>query len=445
MKKTIAMLLALVLVVGLAACGAKTEAPAATTAAPAATEAPAETKAEAPAAKGSVYWLNFKPESDQALQELAAMYTEETGVPVKVVTAASGTYNETLTAEMDKSNPPTLFVVGNQAAVDTWGDYCLDLTGTPVTDELNTNEYMLYDADGKLCSIGYCYECYGIIVNKALLAEAGHDISEITNFDSLKAVVEDITARKDELGFSAFTSAGMDGSSSWRFTGHVANLEYYYESVDNPDAWKSCPAELTGAYMQNYRNLLDLMFENSTVDRSALAAGGFDANAEFANGEAAFYVNGSWAWNDLQASMKAEDLAMIPYYCGVEGEEKAALNCGTENYWAVNCEASEEDIQATLDFMYWLVTDPEASELAVATFGVMPYKQAAESANPFFVDANNYLAQGNYNMWWATNYQPNVDAYREALVSAINGYNANPCDDTWATVSYTHLTLPTKA
>lgn len=428
MKKTIAMLLALVMVFALCACGGSS--------APAATQAPAaEAPAEAPAAEGSVYWLNFKPESDQALQELAAMYTEETGVPVKVVTAASGTYNETLTAEMDKSNPPTLFVVGNQAAVDTWGDYCLDLTGTPVTDELNTNEYMLYDADGKLCSIGYCYECYGIIVNKALLAEAGHDISEITNFDSLKAVVEDITARKDELGFAAFTSAGMDGSSSWRFTGHVANLEYYYESVDNPDAWKSCPAELTGAYMQNYRNLLDLMFENSTVDRSALAAGGFDANAEFANGEAVFYVNGNWEWGSLEEKgMKAEDLAMIPYYCGVEGEEKAALNCGTENYWAVNCEADEADIQATLDFMYWLVTNPAASEKAVATFGVMPYKQAAASANPFFVDANNYLAAGNYNLWWATNYQPNVDAYRAALVSAINDYNANPSDATWATV-----------
>lgn len=428
MKKTIAMLLALVMVFALCACGGSS--------APAATQAPAaEAPAEAPAAEGSVYWLNFKPESDQALQELAAMYTQETGVPVKVVTAASGTYNETLTAEMDKSNPPTLFVVGNQAAVDTWGDYCLDLTGTPVTDELNTNEYMLYDADGKLCSIGYCYECYGIIVNKALLAEAGHDISEITNFDSLKAVVEDITARKDELGFAAFTSAGMDGSSSWRFTGHVANLEYYYESVDNPDAWKSCPAELTGAYIQNYRNLLDLMFENSTVERSTLAAGGFDANAEFANGEAVFYVNGNWEWGSLEEKgMKAEDLAMIPYYCGVEGEEKAALNCGTENYWAVNCEADEADIQATLDFMYWLVTNPAASEKAVATFGVMPYKQAAASANPFFVDANNYLAAGNYNLWWATNYQPNVDAYRAALVSAINDYNANPSDATWATV-----------
>ena len=420
MKKILAMLLAFAMVFALCACGAS-EAP---------TEAPV---AEAP--KGSVYWLNFKPESDEALQAIAKTYTEKTGVPVKVVTAASGTYEETLTAQMDKSGAPTLFVAGTQAAVDSWGDYCLDLAGTPIAEELNTNEYMLYDADGKLCSIGYCYECYGIIVNKALLAEAGYEISAINNFETLKAVAEDITARKDELGFAAFTSAGMDDSSSWRFTGHIANLEYYYESVADPAAWESCPAELTGAYMANYRNLMDLMFENSTVDRKELAGGGFDANSEFANGEAVFYVNGSWEWSSLaEKGMKAEDLAMIPYYCGVEGEEKAALNCGTENYWAVNSEASEEDIAATLDFMYWLVTDPAASEAAVATFGVMPYKQAAASANPFFVDANNYLGNGNYNMWWATNYQPNVGDYRAALVSAINEYNADPTEANWAKV-----------
>lgn len=108
MKKILAMVLALCMVFALCACGssaapAATEAPAAD--APAA-EAPAEA---APAADGSVYYLNFKPEADAAWQELAKLYTEQTGVPVKVVTAASGTYEETLTAEMDKSEAPTMF------------------------------------------------------------------------------------------------------------------------------------------------------------------------------------------------------------------------------------------------------------------------------------------------------------------------------------------------
>lgn len=411
MKKLIAMLLALVLVFGLVACGSNSS------------------------KSGRVYWLNFKPESDEALKTLAEMYTKETGVPVQIVTAASGTYNETLTAEMDKDTPPTIFVVGNSAAVQTWGEYCYDLTDTKIANELNTDAYMLKDADGKLCSIGYCYECYGIIVNTDLLEQAGYAKDYIVNFATLKEVAEDVHARAAELGFDAFSSAGMDGGSAWRFTGHLANLEYYYESVDAPEKWTECPSELTGAYMDNYRNLYDLMVSNSLTDRSELAAGGFDAAQEFADGKAMFYFNGNWEWSGLQEKgMTADQLTMIPYYCGVDGEEKAGLNCGTENYWAINADASQEDIDASIEFMYWLVTDPEASQIAVDTFGVMPYKQAVASANPFLAIANEYAAEGNYNMWWATNYQPNVDTYRDGLVSALNAYNADPSDDNWETV-----------
>ena len=418
MKKFLALMLALVMVLGLVACGEK---------APAADDG-------AEAATGSVYWLNFKPESDEALQNIAALYTSKTGVPVKVVTAASGTYNDTLTSEMDKDEAPTMFVVGNSAAVNTWGEFCYDLAGTDVFNELNTDAYILKDAEGKVCSIGYCYECYGIMVNKALLAEAGYAVEDITNFDSLKAIVEDITARKDDLGFAAFTAADMDGSSSWRFTGHVANLEYYWESVDAPEAWTACPAELTGAYMDNYRNLMELIFANGTVARTDLATGGHDATAEFKAGKAVFHPQGNWEWASLSEVFTADDLAMIPYYSGVAGEENVGLNCGTENYWAVNAMASEEDIKATLDFMYWLVTDAEASALAVGTFGVMPYTNAVASANPFLAMANDLAAAGKANMWWATNYQPDVDNYRAALVSALNDYNADPTDAKWEAV-----------
>ncbi len=427
MKKLFALALVLVMVFSFAAC-------AGSEGGTQGTEAPAAPAGDA--SKGSVYWLNFKPESDEALKEIAKMYTDETGIPVSIVTAASGTYNETLTAEMDKGDAaPTIFVVGNSAAVDTWGEYCYDLTGTDIANELNTDAYMLKDADGKLCSIGYCYECYGIIVNTALLEKAGYARDYIKNFDTLKEVAEDVHARADELGFDAFTTNGMDDSSSWRFTGHLINLEYYYESVDDPEAWAQCPAEIKGTYMDNYKALYDLMVTNSKTDRKDLATGGFDAAAEFKAQEAMFYVNGNWEWSGLaEAGMKAEDLTMIPYYCGVEGEEKAGLNCGTENYWAINSEASADDIAASIAFMKWLVTDAEASEKAVATFGVMPYKNAATSTNPFLAQANAYAAAGNYTMGWVTNFQPNVDTYRAAAVSAINAYNADPSDTTWADV-----------
>ena len=390
-----------------------------------------EESAEAPTASGgSVYWLNFKPESDEVLQDVAATYTEKTGVEVKVVTVASGTYSTTLLSEMDKSAPPTLFIIGNQAGVKDWKDYALDLKDTPIANELNTDAYNLYDETGKLVSIGYCYECYGIIVNPDLIEKAGHTMDEIKNFEGLKTVAEDIHARAGELGFDAFSSSDMDDSSSWRFTGHMANLEYYYEQEGTP--WKECPPTISGKYLDNFKNLYDLCINNSLTDPKELATGGHDAENEFKTGKAAFFVNGSWEYEAVKDDVP--NATMIPYYCGVEGEEKAGLNCGTENCWAINSKASAEDQQATMDFMVWCVTDPDASRKLVDTFGVMPYKSAAESTNGFLAAADKYTADGCYVMNWATNFQPNVDSYRATLVSALNQYNADQSDANWETV-----------
>lgn len=138
---------------------------------------------------GKVYYLNFKPEADAAWQELAKTYTEKTGVQVTVVTAASGTYSQTLTAEMDKSSAaPTLFQCGNLEGLQTWRDYMLNLSGTDFANEMTTSDFNLYGENGELLAAGYCYEAFGIIVNKALLEKAGHKLEEIKDFASLKAV-----------------------------------------------------------------------------------------------------------------------------------------------------------------------------------------------------------------------------------------------------------------
>ena len=376
---------------------------------------------------GRVYWLNFKPELDETAQQLAKTYTDKTGVPVQVITAASGTYQQTLTAEMDKSAPPTLFNIGNSAGVADWGEYAMDLTGTAIANELSTDAYNLYDAAGKLVSIGYCYECYGIIVNPDLVQKAGHTMDEIKDFASLKAVVEDIHANAATLGFDAFTSCDMDGSSSWRFTGHMANLEYYYEQEGT--TWTECPATISGKYLDNFKNLYDLCINNSLTAPSDLATGGHDAAQEFMDGKAAFTVQGSWEYAKYAPAVP--NATMIPYYCGVSGEEKAGLNCGTENCWAVNANVSEADQKATIDFMVWLVSDPDAAGKMVEQLGVLPYKSAPESANGFLADAAEYTANGCYVMNWATNYQPNVDEYRRGLVAALNQYNANQSDANW--------------
>ena len=376
-------------------------------------------------ADGSVYWLNFKPELDETLQSLAAKYTETAGVDVKVVTAASGTYSQTLTSEMGKKAAPTLFVIGNVDGVKEWGEFAMDLTGTPIAEELSTDAYNLYDDEGKLVSIGYCFECYGIIVNPDLVEKAGHSMDELKNFEGLKAVAEDIHARAAELGFDAFASADMDDSSSWRYTGHLANLEYSYEK--KAGGWTDIPATLTGDYIDNFKNLYTLIINNSITDPKDLATGGHDATNEFKTGKVTFFLTGSWDYSAIVSDVP--NVTMIPYYCGVEGEEKAGLNCGTENCWAINDMASDADKQATMDFMVWLVTDPEASAVMVEQLGIMPYKHAVPSTNGFLSDAAKYTDNGCYVMDWVS--QPNVDEYRAALVSALNQFCADQSDANW--------------
>ena len=118
---------------------------------------------------GKVYYLNFKPEADQAWQDLAKAYTEQTGVEVKVLTAASGTYSDTLTAEMEKKDAaPTLFQIGNAEGVVTWGDYALPLDGTDLINEMTTADFNLKNANGETVAVGYCYEAYGIIRKPAI-------------------------------------------------------------------------------------------------------------------------------------------------------------------------------------------------------------------------------------------------------------------------------------
>ena len=372
--------------------------------------------------EGSVYWLNFKPEADEALQSIAKTYKDETGVEVKVVTAAEGKYESTLTSEMDKSGAPTLFVVGNQAAVKTWGDYCLDLTDTDVYKELNTDAFTLKKEDGTVASIGYCYETYGIIVNKTLLEKAGHKVEEITNFETLKAVADDIHANADTLGFDAFTSSGMDDSSSWRFSGHLANMPLYYESVD--DKWTECPAEIKGTYLDEFKNIWDLYTTDTATAKTDLATGGFDAQAEFKDGKAVFYQNGSWEYAALSEAWGDDEMTMIPIYTGHEGEENIGLCSGTENCWAVNANASEADQKATLDFMKWMVTSEAGTKMMAEQFGIIPYKGAADSGNVFLNRANELANDGKTTVTWAFNYTPNVNDWRAGVVAAMNNYDA---------------------
>ena len=381
----------------------------------------------------SVYYLNFKPEQDEEWKELAADYTERTGIPVTVVTAASGNYEQTLTSEMDKKDAPTLFQVNGPVGLANWKDYCYNLDGSELLGELVSDAFTLKD-DGKTYGVAYVLETYGIIYNKTLLdAYFNSDFStvksidELNNFAALKTVAEEIQAHKDALGVDgAFTSAGMDSSSDWRFKTHLANMPIYYEFKDrgitNTDA-------IEGTYLNNYRDIWDLYINNSTTSPTSLASKtATDAETEFKTGRAAFYQNGTWAYDSLKkdngVGLNDSEFGMLPIYIGVAGEENQGLCTGSENYWCVNAKASEEDIKATLDFLYWVVTSEEGTDELANDMGfVIPFKSAKTADNPLVRIADEYIAKGKTSVSWNFSVIPS-DNWKNGVGTALTQYAA---------------------
>ena len=322
--------------------------------------------------KGKVYYLNFKPEAADQWAALAKEYTKEKGVEVKVQTAASGTYEQTLKSEIAKTEAPTLFQVNGPVGYQNWKKYTADMSKTDVYKELTNQDVALKDGD-KVVGVPYVMETYGLIYNKDILNKyfaldgaKATSMDEIDNFDTLKAVADDMQSRKDELGIKgAFTSAGFDSSSDWRFKTHLANLPLYYEFKD--DNVTEQPAKIKGTYLPNYLQ---------------------------------------------KAGMKAESVGMMPIYIGVKGEEKQGLATGSENYWCINDKASDADKKATEDFLSWVITSDTGKKALSQDMGfTTPFKtfDDVKSDNPLTEAAVEDQKSGKTQVSWNFTMMPSEE------------------------------------
>lgn len=359
-------------------------------------------------AKGSVYYLNFKPEANNAWQELAKAYKDETGVEVKVVTAANNQYEATLAAEIDGSAAPTLFQINGPVGYENWKEYCYDLKDTELYNMLSDKSLAITGDDGGVYGIPYVVEGYGIIYNNAIMNKyfaldgaKASSMDEINNFAKLKEVVEDMQARKDELGIDGvFGSTSLKAGEDWRWQTHLANLPIYYEYKDNNT---SCMEEIKFTYGDNYKNILDLYLNNSCTEPSLVGSKTVgDSMAEFALEQCAMIQNGNWAWGGDGGisttsgnKVKEEDVKFLPIYTGASGEESQGLCTGTENFLCVNKEASEADIKATIDFVKWVFSSEKGKAAVTNDLGfIAPFSTfTAEEApqDPLAQEVLRYL------------------------------------------------------
>ncbi len=388
--------------------------------------------------KGSVYYLNFKPEVAEVWEEVAKKYTEETGVDVKVVTAASGNYESTLKSEIAKTDAPTLFQINGPIGYQSWKDYCADLSDTDFYKSLSDQSLAIKGEDGGVYGVPYTIEGYGIIYNDEIMqkyfATSGAKAAttdEINSFDKLKEVVEDMQSKKDELGIEGvFASTSLLPGEDWRWQTHLADLpiyaEYNAKGVDDLDT-----IEFT--YNDKYKNIFDLYIENSCTEPTMLGSKGVnDSMAEFALGKVAMVQNGNWAWGQISETqgnvVKEENIKFMPIYCGLDDEANQGLCIGTENYFAINSKASEASQKASVDFVNWLISSETGKDYMTNKLGnnapFTTFSDSEKPSDPLAQDMLGSMESGKTSIPWVFTTFPSQtfkDNFGAALLEYAQG------------------------
>ena len=395
----------------------------------------------------SIYFLNFKPEIAEVYESIAADYEAETGIKVKVVTAASGTYETTLKSEIAKQDAPTIFQINGPVGFQNWSDYCADMSTTALYTYLTDKSLAVYADDG-VYGIPYAVEGYGIIYNAAILdayfaldnkATSINSVDEMNNFANLKAVVEDMQANADALGIEGvFASTSMGSGEQWRWQTHLANLPLFYEFNDNAAYDNTILAglgsdEIDFSYNEQFKNIYDLYTNNSCTKASLLGSKSVDDSmAEFALGRCAMVQNGNWAWSQINGvdgnTVAESDIKFLPIYTGVDGEETQGLCIGTENYFAINSQVSEAKQQASMDFLAWLFTSSTGKAYVSGPLGFIApfdtFTDAEKPSDPLSKEVLAWMEKDTTAVAWTFAAFPSEDfknEFGDALLEYVQG------------------------
>lgn len=322
-----------------------------------------------------------KAEIAEQLKEMAAKYTEETGVEVEVWAQAGDEYFTNLKTNLSSESGPTVFTLNSDAEITEVKDYLADLASLSFIGKIQSD--LLAVRDGKTVGIPMTAEGFGLVYNKDLV-----NASELTDMDALIAMMAKNGKDLTTLGLS---------QEDYFLAGHMFNFPFALQ--DDPVAF--CQKVFSGEVklvdvpeFQQYAKLMSAIRANQVNPIEVT----YDNNCgDFATGKTAMIHQGNWAYGVISAFDTSFEMGItgLP----INGNTKICV--GVPSVWCVNADASDEEQELALDFLNWLYTSETGVDYMMNKFGFIPVVEGMESANmdPLSASVAESIAAGNILPW----------------------------------------------
>ena len=383
MKRILAMILALVMVFALAACGSNGS-------------SSGGSDASSAGDGTAITIFNSKMEIQSQMEEMAEEYSEATGVDVEVYYS-----NDTVAAHMStryaSNEPYTIAMVDAKDIYSLGPDHAIDLSDQDWVKDTT----QAISIDGKVLGFPVCVEARGLLYNgDAIKAATGKDFdpSTIKTTADFKALIEEIVAGGMEL------PVGVQ-KEDWSLGAHY--LAEVYEMQQDPDAFiagikdgsiKLAEDPVFNALMDTF----DVLKEYNYAKDAPISAEREVTEMKLAEGDLCFKFGGNWDWSNMVDTNYTENLGMMPVPSDL-GDYNEMLVGGGSKYFFIDNSVSAEQQQAAKDFLNWLVYDEAGQDFLVNKCALvpafsnitLPVSDPLGASVKAFADAGKLV--GNYN------------------------------------------------
>lgn len=329
-----------------------------------------------------------KVEITESLEELAAKYTEETGVEVEVWGTTGDDYFQQLQVKLNSNQGPSIFSVQHLTEADKLKSYLYDMSDEPFAENIAPGMALMQG--DKLVGVPYGVEGFGLVYNKDLVSP-----EDVKDYESFVKTLESFKGT-DVNGLSLSQEA-------YFLIGHISNYPFslqednyeYIQKLNNGEVTMSETKEFQefGKFMEAIRanspNPLDITYDEQIGD--------------FATGKTAMIHQGNWAYGMFKDYEVDFEMGMLPF--PLMGNDKLAVGVGSN--WAINGKKSDEEVQAAADFINWMHTSEIGKKYIVEKFGFIPAMTNIEADNldPLSKAVMEASNSGN-TIPWSHNYYP---------------------------------------